>query len=252
MSLPISNESFLSIPDVPREKMPRHIAIIMDGNGRWAKQQGLPRIEGHRAGGKTVRNIITTGARLDLECMTLYSFSTENWKRPVDEINLLMELYAQYLIEERPTIMKHNIRVRHIGFEKGLPDFVINELRKTVRMSQDNTGMTLCLALNYSGRSELIYAIQKIAAEVKKGQLQPNEIDEGKVDSHLDTVGLPDPDMLIRTSGELRISNFLLWQISYSELYSTDVMWPDFRAEDLFQAIQAYAHRDRRFGGLHR
>lgn len=231
-------------------RLPRHIAIIMDGNGRWAQHRGLPRIEGHRNGSKGVRLTITQTARLGVECLTLYSFSTENWKRPPEEVAGLMDLYEQYLIEERPTIMNNNIKVRHIGFEQMLPDRVLRELRETVRISQDNTGMTLCLALNYSGRSELVAAIQKMVNDSRDGSLKAEDIDETMVSSYLDTAGLPDPDLLIRTAGEMRISNFLLWQISYAELYVTDVLWPDFDGGVLHGAIKDYAGRDRRFGGL--
>jgi undecaprenyl diphosphate synthase len=222
----------------------------MDGNGRWAQHRGLPRIEGHRNGSKGVRLTITQTARLGVECLTLYSFSTENWKRPPEEVAGLMDLYEQYLIEERPTIMNNNIKVRHIGFEQMLPDRVLRELRETVRISQDNTGMTLCLALNYSGRSELVAAIQKMVNDSRDGSLKAEDIDETMVSSYLDTAGLPDPDLLIRTAGEMRISNFLLWQISYAELYVTDVLWPDFDGGVLHGAIKDYAGRDRRFGGL--
>jgi len=231
-------------------RLPRHIAIIMDGNGRWAQHRGLPRIEGHRNGSKGVRFTITETARLGVECLTLYSFSTENWKRPPEEVAGLMNLYEQYLIEERPTIMNNNIKVRHIGFEQMLPERVLRELRETVRISQDNTGMTLCLALNYSGRSELVAAIQKMVNDSRDGSLKAEDIDETVVSSYLDTAGLPDPDLLIRTAGEMRISNFLLWQISYAELYVTDVLWPDFDGSVLHGAIKDYAGRDRRFGGL--
>jgi len=235
---------------IPMNRLPRHIAIIMDGNGRWAQHRGLPRIEGHRNGSKGVRLTITQTARLGVECLTLYSFSTENWKRPPEEVAGLMDLYEQYLIEERPTIMNNNIKVRHIGFEQMLPDRVLRELRETVRISQDNTGMTLCLALNYSGRSELVAAIQKMVNDSRDGSLKAEDIDETMVSSYLDTAGLPDPDLLIRTAGEMRISNFLLWQISYAELYVTDVLWPDFDGSVLHGAIKDYAGRDRRFGGL--
>ncbi len=235
---------------IPMNRLPRHIAIIMDGNGRWAQHRGLPRIEGHRNGSKGVRFTITETARLGVECLTLYSFSTENWKRPPEEVAGLMDLYEQYLIEERPTIMNNNIKVRHIGFEQILPDRVLRELRETVRISQDNTGMTLCLALNYSGRSELVAAIQKMVNDSRDGSLKAKDIDETMVSSYLDTAGLPDPDLLIRTAGEMRISNFLLWQISYAELYVTDVLWPDFDGDVLYGAIKDYAGRDRRFGGL--
>ena len=238
------------ILDIPWSKMPRHIAIIMDGNGRWAQQRGLPRIEGHRNGSKGVRSTITEAAQLGVECLTLYSFSTENWKRPQEEVAGLMKLYEKYLIEERPTIMNNNITVRHLGDEQALPGNVLDQLRETVRLSQANTGMTLCLALNYSGRSELIKAIKKIAGDCKNGAIDDEDIDESMLSDKLDTAGLPDPDLLIRTAGEMRISNFLLWQISYVELYVTDVYWPDFNQEVLRQAIKDYARRNRRFGGL--
>ena len=238
------------ILNIPWNRMPRHIAIIMDGNGRWAKQRGQPRLEGHRNGSKAVRSVITECARLGIECLTLYSFSTENWKRPEDEVAGLMRLYAQYLVEERPTIMENNIRVRHLGDADGLPDFVLTELDKTIGLSTANNGMTLCLALNYSGRSELVGAIKHITRDIGSSQLAAEAITEDLIDSYLDTAGLPDPDLLIRTAGERRISNFLLWQISYAELYVTDVFWPDFDRDVLYAAIQEYATRNRRFGGL--
>ena len=250
MSSDSSDIEIHPILGIPWLRLPRHIAIIMDGNGRWAQQRGLPRLEGHRNGSKAVRATITECARLQVECLTLYSFSTENWKRPADEVTGLMQLYAYYLVNERPTIMQNNIRVRHVGSEDGLPDSVVRELRETVRLSAANTGMTLCLALNYSGRAELIRAMRQIATDVKSGQLTSAEIDEDIIHGHLDTAGLPDPDVLIRTAGERRVSNFLLWQISYAELYITDVFWPDFDQGQLHDAIRDYASRNRRFGGL--
>lgn len=234
---------------IPWTRMPRHIAIIMDGNGRWAQQRGQPRLVGHRNGSKAVRSVITESARLGIECLTLYSFSTENWKRPQDEIAGLMQLYADYLIAERPTIMKHSIRVRHLGDAEGLPGFVRKELNTTIELSAGNTGMVLCLALNYSGRSELIGAVENIVTDAKAGKIT-EAVTEELVNSYLDTAGLPDPDLLIRTAGEKRISNFLLWQIAYAELYVTDVFWPDFDHDVLYAAINEYATRHRRFGGL--
>lgn len=236
--------------DIPHERLPRHIAIIMDGNGRWATERGLPRIEGHAHGSTTVRSTIIDCSNLGIPCLTLYSFSTENWKRPQDEINGLMHLYAYYLSEERHTIMNHNIRVVHLGCQDRLPATVVDQLQETIRMSQNNTGMVLCLALNYSGRSEITRAIQKIARQVKTGAIGPEQINEAMIDAHLDTAGLPDPDLLIRTAGEMRISNFLLWQISYAELYVTNTYWPDFNREELHQALRLFAQRERRFGGL--
>jgi undecaprenyl diphosphate synthase len=236
--------------DIPMERMPGHVAIIMDGNGRWARERGLPRVEGHRNGSRGVRTIINESARLGFECLTLYSFSLENWKRPREEVSALMELYRHYLIHERPTIMNNNVQVRHIGQEEGLPDSVLEALHETIELSRENTGMTLLLALNYSGRSEIVQTVRTIVGEVQKGALAVEDIDEETISSNLDTHGLPDPDLLIRTSGEMRISNFLLWQISYAELYVTDVHWPDFNEEILAQAIRAYASRNRRFGGV--
>jgi undecaprenyl diphosphate synthase len=239
------------ILDIPWRQVPRHIAIIMDGNGRWAQSRGRPRLDGHRAGSKVVRSIVTEATRLGIECLTLYSFSTENWKRPPEEVAGLMDLYRQYLINERPTIMNHNVRVRHLGDEARLPEPVLHELRETVRISSTNTGMYLCLALNYSGREELVRTIRRLAREVREDGLDPEGIDEDAVSARVDTAGLPDPDLLIRTAGERRISNFLLWQISYAELYVTETAWPDFSPEVLRQAILDYSRRDRRFGGLH-
>lgn len=222
----------------------------MDGNGRWAQQRGLPRLEGHRNGSKGVRHVITETARLGVECLTLYSFSTENWKRPPKEVKGLMALYEEYLIQERPTIMNNNIKVRHLGKEKELPDSVLRELHETMRLSRDNTGMTLSLALNYSGRQELIGAISRMVSDARDDKLKTGDVDDAIVSSYLDTAGLPDPDLLVRTAGEMRISNFLLWQISYAELYVTDVLWPDFSKETLYGAIRDFAGRNRRFGGL--
>ncbi len=235
---------------VPWSQVPRHIAIIMDGNGRWAEKRGLPRLEGHRNGSKAVRFTITECARLHIECLTLYSFSTENWKRPADEVAGLMKLYEKHLIEERPTIMNNNIKVRHLGHEEGLPEHVLRELRLSVDMSKNNTGMTLCLALNYSGRSEIARAVNRISESYKTGAIEKSEITEDLISATLDTAGLPDPDLLIRTSGEMRISNYLLWQISYAELFVTDVHWPDFNQDVIYEAIKDYAARNRRFGGL--
>ena len=235
---------------IPWQKMPRHIAIIMDGNGRWAEKRGLPRLEGHRNGSKSVRLTVTESARLGVECLTLYSFSTENWKRPREEVQGLMQLYAYYLVQERPTIMENNVKVRHLGDDSELPETVRRALHETVAMSAGNTGMTLCLALNYSGRAELVRAIRRIGADLQAGKLAQTAISDELVSSYLDTAGLPDPDLLIRTAGEMRISNFLLWQISYAELYVTDIYWPDFSKEVLHGAIIDYSRRNRRFGGL--
>lgn len=235
---------------VPRDAMPRHIAIIMDGNGRWAKQRGLPRIEGHRIASETVREIVTECAQLGLDCLTLYSFSLENWKRPRDEVDGLMALYAQYLAQERPTIVDNNIRLVQVGRREGLPESVLRELDQTAEVSAANDGMRLCLALNYGGRTEIADAVRDIARRVAQGGLDPEKIDEATIANALYTAGLPDPDLVIRSAGEMRISNFLLWQISYAELWVTDVLWPDFRKQQLHDAIRSFARRERRFGDV--
>jgi undecaprenyl diphosphate synthase len=235
---------------VPDERMPRHVAIIMDGNGRWARQRDLPRVAGHRAGAKVVRGIVTEGARLGLEALTLYSFSIENWSRPRDEVNALMGLYAEFLASERQTCVDHNVRLRHIGIRQGLPQSVIDELDESLRVTQSLTGMTLNLAINYGGRAELVEAVRKIGREVRDGGLDAEKIDQQTICDHLDTAGVVDPDLIIRTSGELRLSNFLLWQASYSEFYVTDAFWPDFDQTELHKAIIDFSRRHRRFGGL--
>lgn len=239
-----------ALPDVPQEARPRHIAIIMDGNGRWAQRQGLPRIEGHRRGVASVRRITEECARLDLAQLTLYCLSSENWKRPPRELEFLMHLLEQYMIEERSTIMEQNIRVNVIGRRRDIPEAVQREMQKTIDLSSTNTGLRLCLAINYGSRLELVDGVRQIASEVAAGKLNSADIDEQTVANHLYTAGMPDPDLLVRTAGEMRVSNFLLWQISYSEIWVTDHCWPEFRESDLHQAIRDYAARDRRFGGL--
>ncbi|MFP4105755.1 MAG: isoprenyl transferase [Phycisphaerae bacterium] len=237
---------------IPAERIPRSVAIIMDGNGRWAREKDLPRTEGHYEGAKVVRKVVTEAARLGLESLTLYSFSIENWRRPEDEVNALMHLYAEYLIEERPMLMDHNVRLRHLGRREGLPDRVLKELDESVRVSSTNTGMWLCLALNYGSRAEIVDAVRAIARKSAEGDLPPRDISSETIDDHLDSAGIPDPDLVIRTSGEMRLSNFLLWQISYSEFYVTETYWPDFGPEGLRDAIRDYAGRNRRFGGLNK
>ncbi|MBX3434407.1 MAG: isoprenyl transferase [Pirellulales bacterium] len=244
----------LTIPDalsaVPRERWPRHIAVIMDGNGRWAERQSLPRIEGHRRGVASVRRTTEEAARLGIEQLTLYCLSSENWKRPQPEIDFLMHLLEQYMIEERSTIMDNDLRVRMIGRREGIPDPVLRELDKTVEMSSVNGGMWLNLAINYGGRAELVDAVREIAAEAAAGGLPPEKIDEQTIAERLYTAGLADPDLLIRTAGEMRISNFLLWQISYAEIWVTDRCWPEFDESALYEAILDFAARNRKFGGL--
>jgi undecaprenyl diphosphate synthase len=245
-----STTSAAELLGVPAEARPRHIAIIMDGNGRWAQRQGLPRIEGHRRGVASVRRITEECARLDIEQLTLYCLSSENWKRPARELEFLMHLLEQYMIEERSTIMEQNIRVAVIGRRNDIPKAVQREMQKTIDMSASNTGLRLCLAINYGGRLEMVDAVRSIAEEVRDGRLDAAAIDEELISRHLYTAGMSDPDLLIRTAGEMRISNFLLWQISYAEIWVTEHCWPEFRESDLHQAIRDFAARDRRFGGL--
>ena len=222
----------------------------MDGNGRWAQQQGLPRIEGHRRGVASVRRTTEECSRLGIEQLTLYCLSSENWKRPPEELEFLMHLLQQYMIEERGTIMRQNVRVAIIGRREGLPEDVLREIDRTVEMSRGNTGLRLCLAINYGGRAELADAVRRIAEEVQAGRLQPAELTEETLASHLYTAGMPELDLMIRTAGEMRVSNFLLWQVSYAEIWVTELCWPDFDEAQLHAAIRSFASRDRRFGGL--
>jgi undecaprenyl diphosphate synthase len=232
------------------EQMPRHIAIIMDGNGRWAQKKGLPRVEGHHQGGKTVEKIARCCVDFGIESLTLYSFSIENWERPKDEVNALMHLYTQYLIRIRPMLMKNNVKLIHLGRLAHLPSAVRRQLAETVKITTRNTGMKLALALNYGGRAEIADAAKKIAQKYKNGKLRLKDVNEQCVSRHLYTHGLADPDLLIRTANEMRVSNFLLWQISYSEFYVTRTLWPDFKKADLEKAIGAYAKRNRCFGAI--
>ena len=233
-----------------RALFPRHIAAIMDGNGRWAMARGLPRIEGHRRGVKTVRTVVEECSRLGIDQLTLYCFSSENWKRPELEQRLLMQLLVQYLVEERQEILRQNLQFAVIGRREELGEDVNREIDTTEAVSRDNTGMRLCLAINYGSRAELVDAMRSLAVDVQAGRIDPGEIDESAIESRLYTAGMPDPDLLIRTAGELRVSNYLLWQISYSELWVTPRCWPEFGVDDLRQALRDYAARDRRFGGL--
>jgi undecaprenyl diphosphate synthase len=232
------------------EQIPRNIAVIMDGNGRWAQRKSRPRYEGHRQGAQTAQETALRCVALGIESLALYSFSIENWKRPKAEINALMHIYSDYLTTIRPILMTNNVKLIHLGRVAGLPDPVLEALAQTMELTQDNTGMVLALALNYSGRAEIVDAARAIAEKCRNGQLAPEDIDEQCFSDHLYTRGLSDPDLLIRTADELRVSNFLLWQISYSEFYVTDTLWPDFDDESLDKAITAYAERDRRFGAV--
>jgi len=236
--------------DVPLAKRPRHIAAIMDGNGRWALRQGLPRIEGHRRGVEAVRRTVRECARLGIQQLTLFCFSSENWKRPSEELRFLMQLLEHYMIQERPELRENNIRLSVIGRREGLPPTALEAMEETIRLTSQNTGLHLCLAINYGARQEIADAVRRIAQQVQAGQLQPDQIDEHTICQYLYTAGMPDPDLLIRTAGEMRLSNFLLWQASYTELWVTDRCWPEFDEALLRQAIRDYAARRRRFGGL--
>jgi undecaprenyl diphosphate synthase len=228
-------------------RLPAHIAIIMDGNGRWAKNRHLPRVSGHRAGVQAVRSTVETCAQLGLQALTLYAFSVENWKRPRAEVETLWRLLRHYLGAELPTMMKQDIRFAAIGRVDALPAFVRGELDEVIRRTENNRGLRLNLAINYGGRAEIVDAVKALLEDVRAGRA---EIDEAAISARLYTAGMPDPDLLIRTSGEMRVSNFLLWQIAYAELYVTHTLWPDFTRAELLEAILDYQRRDRRFGGL--
>ncbi|MBI5464143.1 MAG: isoprenyl transferase [Ignavibacteriales bacterium] len=229
-------------------EVPKHIAIIMDGNGRWAKRRGLPRIAGHNEGVNSVRDVVEACGQLGVKYLTLYTFSTENWKRPQDEISMLMRLLLRALRDERDRLHKSDVRLTAIGDISTLPNDVREELVDAIRVMRQNKGLNLILALSYSGRWDLTQAIREIADHVHQGRLKPNEITESMVSDHLATSGIPDPDLLIRTSGEFRISNFLLWQIAYSEMVMTDQLWPEFRRKHVYEAITDFQKRERRFG----
>ncbi len=231
-------------------RLPRHVAVIMDGNGRWAKKRMMPRIEGHRAGIASVRETVETSARLGLKVLTLYAFSVENWKRPELEISGLMLLLKHYLRSELDTMLKNDIRFGVIGRPEALPADVQDELMRATERTRHSQGLLFQLALNYGGRTELADGVRRLAADVKANGLDPATIDEETLARYLYTAGQPDPDLLIRTSGELRVSNFLLWQIAYSEIWVTDVLWPDFRRRHLLQAVVDYQRRERRYGGI--
>jgi undecaprenyl diphosphate synthase len=233
-----------------RENLPTHVAIIMDGNGRWAKARHLPRVEGHRVGVESVRATVRTCGELGIKYLTLYAFSVENWNRPQDEVDTLMKYLARFLKSEIAELNKNNVRLEVIGQVYRLPEFVQEQLAKTQAALSKNTGLTLILALSYGGRTEIIEATRAIAEKVKSGELETAEITEQVISQHLYTRHFPDPDLLIRTSGEVRVSNFLLWQISYAEFVVTPTLWPDFRRTQLIEALEEYARRHRRFGGV--
>jgi len=241
-------EQITNYPQIQVDRIPKHVAIIMDGNGRWAKKQGLIRIFGHRRGVDAVRHAIEFAAEVGIQYITLYAFSTENWNRPAIEVNALMQLLVDSIEKELPALMKNEIRLKTLGNISQLPSNCAAQLKKAEEKTKDNVKTTLILALSYSGRWDIIEAMKKIGNDIKEGKIQPNEVDDAIVSAALNTAQYPDPDLLIRTSGEQRISNFLLWEIAYSEVYFTDVLWPDFTKNHFLEAIVDYQSRERRFG----
>jgi undecaprenyl diphosphate synthase len=247
---PANREEAALLDQLDVKRLPEHVAIIMDGNGRWAERRHLPRVAGHRAGVKMARETIETCARLKVPALTLYAFSLENWRRPRAETDFLMRLLREYLKKELPSIQKNNIRLLVIGRSSELPDAVRKDIEHAMRVTAQNTGMKLVVALNYGGRAELVDACNAILDRVRLNGLSAFHADEQTISDNLYTAGLPDPDLLIRTSGEMRVSNFLLWQIAYAELYITDVLWPDFSLARLVEALLSFQRRERRYGGL--
>jgi undecaprenyl diphosphate synthase len=238
------------LPDVDPLRIPRHVAIIMDGNGRWARQQGFPREFGHRAGAGAVRGIVEECVKLGVEVLTLYSFSLENWKRPTEEVDALMQLCLLYLEGEREEMRSRGIRLRILGRRDGLPQSVLDAMDRACDATSANGAMTLCLAINYGARAEIVDAVRALARRVQRNELAPDAIDEAAISDALYTAGLPDPDLLIRTAGEMRVSNYLLWQISYAELFVTERTWPEFGPAELHEAIRDFSKRTRRFGAV--
>ncbi|HML87019.1 MAG TPA: isoprenyl transferase [Methylomusa anaerophila] len=246
-----SSEGKISNYDlIDKNRLPKHIAVIMDGNGRWAQKRGLPRTFGHRAGAETLREIVKASSEIGLQVLTAYAFSTENWKRPAEEVNILMTLLSEYLDNEIEELHENNVQIRFIGKVEELTFNLQKKIEKAQTHTADNNGLTLNLAVNYGGRAEITRAVKKIAQKVHNGELAFDEIKESTIQAYLYTADLPDPDLLIRPSGDCRISNYLLWQLAYSEFWFTNTNWPDFKPEHLIQAIIDYQQRDRRFGGL--
>ena len=234
--------------ELDRSRLPRHVAVIMDGNGRWAARRGLSRLQGHRVGKESVRAIVETSREIGIEYLSLFAFSTENWGRPPREVDGLMKLLRRYLASELDKMMKHEIRLRAIGNTRRLPPTVREALRSAIAATKNNKKMTVVLAVSYSGRDEMVQTMRRLARRVQRGELDPACITDAVVEDHLETAGIPDPDLLIRTSGEMRVSNFYLWQIAYSELYVTDTLWPDFREHEFREVLAYYQRRQRRFG----
>jgi undecaprenyl diphosphate synthase len=247
---PVTPEEARLLEKLDLGRLPRHVAVIMDGNGRWAQKRHLPRIAGHRSGTQSARITIETCARLKIEALTLYAFSVENWRRPKTEIDFLMALLREYLRKEMPLLQKNEIRMRFLGRIDELPAGVQNDVRDAMEKTAGNKGMVLCVALNYGGRAEIVDAMNGILSERNGHHGAPQKITEEQVSRHLYTEGLPDPDLLIRTSGEMRVSNFLLWQIAYAEIFVTETLWPDFNRARLLEALLEYQKRERRYGGI--
>lgn len=244
------NNIVMDTSELDMNNIPQHIAIIMDGNGRWAKAQGKVRTFGHQAGAETLKTIVRAADKLGVKVISAYAFSTENWKRPVTEVNFIMELLSRYLTNEIDEFNENNVQVRFIGSREGLPEIVKQKMDHAIEATKNNTGIILNLAINYGGQAEILHAVRAIAQEAALGRLTVDKIDNAVVEQHLYTSGLPAPDLLIRPGGDLRVSNFLLWQIAYAEIWTTKAYWPDFTPEHLVDAILAYQGRERRFGGL--
>lgn len=244
------NKNGKETPELSKANIPQHVAIIMDGNGRWAKQQGMPRIVGHQSGMKALKRATIAADDLGIKYLTMYAFSTENWTRPKDEVDFLMRLPVDFLAQELDELIEKNVCVQMMGYEENLPDHTVKALREAIRRTKDNTGLILTFALNYGSRSEITDAMKSIAQRIESGDLTTDDITPDLIEKHLLSKDMPDPDLLIRTSGELRLSNFMLWQLAYSEMWFTDIYWPDFNREHLYEAVAEYQRRTRRYGGL--
>ncbi|WP_282941858.1 isoprenyl transferase [Paenibacillus sp. RC67] len=238
------------IERIDADNIPNHVAVIMDGNGRWAQKRGLPRIAGHHSGMKNVKKITMAANSIGVKVLTLYAFSTENWKRPKEEVEYLMKLPLEFFPKEIDELIANNVQIRMTGWQEGLPNYTLDAIQKAIEQTKDNTGLILNFALNYGSRKEMLSGVKKLTEDVVSGRISLDEVDESKFGQYLLTHPLPDPDLLIRTSGELRISNFMMWQLAYSELWFTDLCWPEFSESHFYEAIQEYQRRARRYGGL--
>jgi undecaprenyl diphosphate synthase len=238
------------LPEIAADNIPNHVAVIMDGNGRWAQKRGLPRVAGHHAGMKTVKKITMAANEIGIKVLTMYAFSTENWKRPREEVDYLMKLPLEFFPKEIEELVQNNVQIRMTGWEEGLPDYTLKTVSEAIEQTKNNTGLILNFALNYGSRKEMLYGMKNMFKDIQQGKLSLDDMDDQLFSRYLLTGDLPDPDLMIRTSGELRISNFMLWQLAYSELWFTDVFWPEFTEEHFFEAIKEYQRRARRYGGL--